>query len=81
MCPHIPVYQRVQFPWADLKVFHDVMEGILCIVLCYCWYNRADAGMLVLRRDVTIDDFGILSTSRVKPLPATKPALYIMKNF
>ena len=54
-----------------------VLRMCACIVLCYCWYNRANTGMLVLRRDVTIDDFGILSTSRVKPLPATKPALYI----
>ena len=23
MCPHIPVNQRVQFPWQELKVFHD----------------------------------------------------------
>ena len=23
MCPHIPVYQRVRFPWQELKVFHD----------------------------------------------------------
>jgi hypothetical protein len=25
MCPHIPVYQRVRFPWQELKVFHDVI--------------------------------------------------------
>ena len=27
MCPHIPVCQRVRFPWEELKVFHDACAG------------------------------------------------------
>jgi hypothetical protein len=32
MCPHIPVYYRVQFPCPDLKVFHDGMY--VCMYVC-----------------------------------------------
>ena len=36
-----------------------VLRRCACIVLCYCWFNRADSGVLLLRRDVTIDARGI----------------------
>ena len=45
-----------------------VLRMCACIVLCYCWYNRADTGMLVLRRDVTIDDFGITINQQGKTI-------------
>jgi hypothetical protein len=37
----------------------SVLRMCACIVLCYCRYNRADTGVLLLRRDVTIDERGI----------------------
>ena len=37
----------------------SVLRMCACIVLCYCWYNRADTGVLLLRRDVTFDARGI----------------------
>jgi hypothetical protein len=37
----------------------SVLRMCACIVLCYCWYNQADTGVLLLRRDVTIDARGI----------------------
>ena len=31
MCPHIPVYQRVRFPWKELKVFHDALIAVVSV--------------------------------------------------
>ena len=47
------------------------LPSSVCVrALCFatCWYNRADTGMLVLRRDVTIDDFGITINQQGKTI-------------
>ena len=33
----------------------DTLRRCACLILCYCWYNRADSGVLLLRRHVTIE--------------------------
>lgn len=44
----------------------EVLRRCACLVLCYCWYNRADSGVLLLRRHVTIDSRGITLNSQSK---------------
>ena len=40
-----------------------------CVVLCYCWYNRADSGVLLQRQHVTFDRRGITVNSLSKTMP------------
>ena len=44
----------------------ETLRRCACLILCYCWYNRADSGVLLLRRHVTIDSRGVTINSQGK---------------
>ena len=68
----MPVPAEVMFDILRLGLTtHDnhTLRRCACLVLCYCWYNRADSGVLLLRRHVTFDVRGITVNVQGKTLP------------
>ena len=58
----MPVPAEVMFDILQLGLATSDLHTLrrcACLVLCYCWYNRADSGVLLLRRHVTFDVRGI----------------------
>ena len=68
----MPVPAEVMFDILQLGLATSDLHTLrrcACLVLCYCWYNRADSGVLLLRRHVTFDVRGITVNAQGKTLP------------
>jgi hypothetical protein len=68
----MPVPAEVMFDirWLGLTTNDaHTLRRCACLVLCYSWYNRADSGVLLLRRHVTFDARGITVNVQGKTLP------------
>ena len=54
----MPVPAEVMFDILQLGLTTSdthTLRRCSCLVLCYCWYNHADSGVLLLRRHVIFD--------------------------
>jgi hypothetical protein len=46
----------------------ETLRKASCIVLCYCWFNRADTGVLLRRSHVSFDKRGVVINTQGKAI-------------
>jgi hypothetical protein len=47
---------------------NETLRQTACFVLCYCWFNRADTGVLLRRSHVSFDSRGIVINAQGKTI-------------